>query len=158
MWAKLVAFVVSLMPVQEKVSTWPLNGLNSELNSIAGMESQYGKYVNHKAHPLGDFHTAFGSLGLKPSTAHWMYMRTTKLRRQFPGLQDERVFLREFWTNRELYVQCANAHWQFLRSATTSLPRAVYAWRWGLTASKEASDMDIANSTYTNKYAELAVR
>ena len=156
MWAKLAAFAISLMPVGEKVSTWPLNGLNQELNGIAGIESQYGQYLEHKAHPLGDFHTAFGSLGLKPSTAHWMYTKTPSLQKRFPGLQDEHVFLKEFWTNRELYTQCANAHWKFLRIATPSLPRAVYAWRWGLTASRSATDEQIVSSTYIAKYAEFA--
>ena len=139
-----------------KTSTWPLNGLHRELDNIAGLESQYGKYLNHRAHPLGDFHTAFGSLGLKPSTAHWMYMRTLKLQRQFPGLQDEQVFLKALWSNRELYTQCANTHWLFLRTATPTLSRAVYAWRWGLTASNTATDAKINDDAYVTKYAELA--
>jgi len=155
MWAKFVAFAVSFIPVDAKISTWPLEGLNRELNGIASIESQYGKYVNHRAHPLGDFHTAFGSLGLKPSTAHWMYRKTAKLRQQFPGLEDERLFLKAFWTNRRLYTQCANTHWLFLRASTPNLPRAVYAWRWGLTASQNASDEDIIGSSYTTKYAQL---
>lgn len=156
MWAKLMAFAVYLIPVETKVSTWPLNGLHEELNSIAGMESQYGKYVDHKAHPRGAFHTAFGSLGLKPSTAHWMYMRTPELQRQFPGLQDERVFLRAFWSNSELYARCANTHWQYLRMSTPTLSRAVYAWRWGLTASREATDTQVDEDRYVTRYAESA--
>ena len=143
---------------ETKVSTWPLDGLHGELKSIAGMESQYGKYLDHKMHPMGDFHTAFGSLGLKPSTAHWMYTRTPELQRRFPDLQDEDVFLKEFWGNRQLYTQCANTHWRFLRKATPTLARAVYAWRWGLTASNLAPDTKVNGDAYTTKYTELAMQ
>lgn len=158
MLAKLTAFVISLLPIDTKAPTWPLSGLHEELNGIASIESQLGKYVNHKAHPLGNFHTAFGSLGLKPSTAHWMYMRTPKLQRQFPGLKDEYIFLREFWSNANLYTRCANAHWEFLRTSTPTLVRAVYAWRWGLTASNNTPDAEIAKSTYVNQYVELTAQ
>ncbi len=146
------------VPAEAKVSTWPLNGLHYELNNIAGLESQYGKYLDHRVHPLGAFHTAFGSLGLKPSTAHWTYIITPKLQKQFPDLQDERAFLKAFWSNRELYMQCANAHWRFLRASTPTLSRAVYAWRWGLTASNMASDIKIDNDTYVIKYVGAIVQ
>lgn len=154
MMTTLMAYLISLNPVV-KVSTWPLEGMSGELNNIAYMESYYGKYVDHEPHARGPFHTAFGSLGLKPVTAHWQYMKSPKLQKMFPGLQNEQAFLHEFWHNRELYTQCANFHWWYLRRVTTTLPRAVYSWRWGLTASNEASDEQIAADTYTNRYAEL---
>lgn len=154
----LFSFFIALIPVDEKVSTWPLEGMNGELNNIAYMESYYGTYVNHEPHVRGAFHTAFGSLGLKPVTAHDQYMKSPRLQKQFPGLQDEKVFLQEFWHNSLLYVQCANFHWHYLRSATPSLPRAVYSWRWGLTASNAATDEQIANDTYTTKYGILTKR
>jgi hypothetical protein len=156
--ARTLTCIVCLNPAEEKVSTWPLEGLNGELNNIAYMESYYGKYVNHEPHARGPFHTAFGSLGLKPITAWWTYKQSPKLQKKFPGLQNEAVFLREFWRNRELYTQCANFHWWQLRHATPTLARAVYSWRWGLTASNEATDEQIANDAYTTKYAELTQR
>ncbi len=154
----LTSFLISLVPLDMKVSTWPLEGMNGELNNIAYMESYYGTYVNHEPHVRGAFHTAFGSLGLKPVTAHDQYMKSPRLQKQFPGLQDEKVFLQEFWRNRLLYVQCANFHWYYLRSVTPTLARAVYSWRWGLTASNNATDEQIATDSYTAKYAILTQR
>ncbi len=151
----LMTYLVCLVPADEKVTTWPLEGINGELNNIAHLESYYGKYVNHEPHVRGVFHTAFGSLGLKPVTAHWTYMQSPKLQKKFPGLKDEKVFLEEFWHNRELYTQCANFHWWSLRHTTPTLARAVYSWRWGFTAQSKATDEQIAADTYTNKYAEL---
>lgn len=155
MMVALMSYLICLVPADRKVSTWPLQGMNGELNNIAYMESYYGTYVNHEPHVRGPFHTAFGSLGLKPVTAHDTYVKSPRLQKQFPGLQDETVFLQEFWHNKELYTQCANFHWWALRHATPTLARAVYSWRWGLTASNEATDEQIAADTYTVRYAEL---
>lgn len=154
----LFSILISLIPSDAKVSTWPLEGMNGELNNIAYMESYYGTYVNHEPHVRGTFHTAFGSLGLKPVTAHDQYMKSPRLQKQFPGLQGETLFLQEFWRNRLLYVQCANFHWYYLRSVTPTLARAVYAWRWGLTASNTATDKQIEVDTYATKYADLTQR
>lgn len=158
MLTMLMPYLICLIPADSKVVTWPLEGLNGELNNIAYMESYYGVYTNHEPHVRGPFHTAFGSLGLKPVTAHWQYMVSPRLQKKFPGLQDEKVFLNEFWHNKELYVQCANFHWYYLRHATPTLARAVFSWRWGLTASNQASDDEIAADSYTVKYAELTQR
>lgn len=154
----LLTYLICLIPQDSKVVTWPLEGLNGELNNIAYMESYYGKYVNHEPHVRGPFHTAFGSLGLKPVTAHWQYMASSKLQRTFPGLQDPEVFLNEFWHNKELYTQCANFHWWYLRHATPTLARAIYSWRWGINAQAEATDEEIAADGYTIRYAELTQR
>lgn len=153
----MIGFICS-NPADTKVSTWPLEGLNGELNNIAYMESYYGVYVDHEPNVRGPFYTAFGSLGLKPVTAHTQYMASPRLQKKFPGLQDEKAFLQEFWHNRELYTQCANFHWWYLRHVTPTLARAVYSWRWGLTASNAATDEQIAADTYTTKYAELTQR
>jgi len=151
-----MTYVICLNPT--KASTWPLEGLTGEVNNIAYLESYYGKYVNHDAHARGIFHTAFGSLGLKPVTAHTTYIQSPKLQKKFPGLKDQQNFLLEFWRNKELYTQCANYHWYYLRKVTPTLARAVYSWRWGLTASNKATDEQIAADTYTVKYAELTQR
>lgn len=156
MMTTLMIYLICLNPPGSvKTTTWPLEGLHGELNNIAYMESYYGKYVNHEPHSRGEFHTAFGALGLKPITAHDQYMKSPKLQKMFPDLQDEKVFLQEFWHNRELYTQCANFHWYYLRRATPTLSRAVYSWRWGLTASNRATDEQITADSYIVKYAEL---
>ncbi len=148
----LVTYVICLNPPMSEKATWPLDGLNHELNSIASLESSYGRNVNHRRHPKGEFHTAYGSLGLKPSTAHWQWTISPTLQQQFPGLKDEAVFLREFWSNKKLYTACANEHWRYLRRVTPTLNRAVYSWRWGLGASSTASDETVAADTYTKRY------
>lgn len=157
MFACTLAYLVCISPPVKAV-TWPLEGLNGELNNIAYMESYYGKYVDHEPHSKGPFHTAFGSLGLKPVTAWTTYMHSPRLQKKFPGLQDEDIFLREFWHNTELYTQCANFHWWHLRHTTASLARAVFAWRWGITASDEATEAQIEADAYTTRYAELTKR
>ncbi len=136
--------------------TWPLQGLNSELNFIAFAESNYGKYLNHAPHPRGPFDTAFGSLGLKPSTAHDIYIKSPRLRVRFPGLEDKATFLNRFWRDATLYMYCANWYWYSLRKNTPSLARAVYSWRWGLTASTKVSDIMISVDPYVIKYAGMA--
>jgi len=155
MMAVLVTYIVCLNPPAGE-RTWPLEGLNRELNNIAYMESSYGRNINHRSHWRGEFHTAYGALGLKPVTAHWQYIISPRLQKQFPGLKNEAVFLQEFKYNKKLYTQCANEHWRYLRKVTPTLNRAVFSWRWGLTASNEATNETIATDTYTVKYGQVA--
>lgn len=132
--------------------TWPLSGLSPELDAIAYQESNYGKYLDHNPHIRGSYHTAFGSLGLKGSTAHDVYLKSKWLQTRMPGLADQSVFLNRFWHDAKLYMYCANIYWNLLRRSTPSISRAVFAWRWGLTASNKASNAQIAADTYTTVY------
>lgn len=132
--------------------TWPLIGLSPELDTIAYQESYYGKYLDHEPHARGPYHTAFGSLGLKGSTAHDVYLRSKWLMAKMPGLADKWAFLNRFWHNSELYMHCANLYWATLRRLTPSIGRAVFAWRWGLTASNMATNEKIESDSYTVKY------
>jgi hypothetical protein len=83
------------------------------------------------------------------------YMASPTLQKRFPGLKDPKVFLQAFWHNRELYTQCANFHWWYLRHSTPTLARAVFSWRWGLQASTDATDEQIKADVYTTRYSEL---
>ena len=140
---------------QPTAVTWPLAGLSSELTFIAHAESNYGKYLNHAKHIKGPFDTAFGSLGLKPSTAHDTYIKSPQLRIKFPGLEDKGLFLNRFWRDAQLYMHCANFHWYSLRKNTSSLSRAVFSWRWGLTASRAATEVTVDSDPYVVKYTGM---
>lgn len=134
---------------------WRPQALNKELRLIAGLESSWGKFQDHELNSKGLYHTAFGPVGLKASTAHMEYNRSPSLQARFPGLQDPDAFLEAFLSNPELYYACANKHWGWLRKNTSTLEQAVYSWRWGWGAALKVEEVQIAADPYVIKYASL---
>ena len=150
--AHAIASLVALIPVH--ANTWPLANLDKELRGIAMLESSYGQNVDHKQSVYGPFYTAYGSLGLKPSTAYDMYSRFPALQAKYPELTDKSAFLNRFWSDPALYKEFAEFHWHYLRTNTSSLRRAAYSWRYGLTAQMNSKDEVVGADEYVVKYME----
>lgn len=116
------------------ISVWTPDGLTEELHPIAHLESSWGKNLKHLAHSGGEYHTAFGALGFKPSTAHEEYKKSTLMQKVYPGLKDPADFLAHFKSNPKFYNLLASAHWQRLKTRHGSAEEAARAWRYGYVA------------------------
>jgi 8-oxo-dGTP pyrophosphatase MutT (NUDIX family) len=129
------------------------HGMTPELHAIAGSESSWGKNVNHAPHSKGWYHTAHGSVGLKPVTAHEDYLRSSKLKASFPGLQDAQTFTNKFHTDTGFYNTVANHHWNRLKGHFGgNASKTAYAWRWGIGAAGKASDEQVNQDDYVQKF------
>lgn len=133
-----------------------LSGLHHELHPIAQLESSGGKNINHKPHSLGEFHTAVGAVGLKPSTAHDEYMKSSWLQKVFPNISDPQKFTHEFKRNDALYNHTATSHWHRLKKLFGGdTTKAAYAWRWGQGAALRDAPEVQAGDPYVQAYQKL---
>ncbi len=132
------------------------SSLHPELHPIAQLETNFGKMMNHTPHSKGDYHTAYGPLGMKVITAHDEYLKSKALQRLHPNLQEASTFTKEFKDNPQFYNNIAGHHWNKLKKLTGSVTKAVFAWRWGQGAAGKADDKKISKDPYVQKYTELA--
>lgn len=141
---------------EENHNQWHAGGLHEDLHPIATLESSGGKNIQHKPHPLGEFHTAVGAVGMKPATAHEEYGRSKWLQKVFPNLHDPAKFTHELKNNHAFYNHVATAHWQHLKATFAGdRARAAYAWRWGQgAASRDAPEVRAADP-YAIAYQKL---
>lgn len=134
------------------LSGWSDFGIDRELRPIAMLESSYGKFITHQPSTMGKEWTAVGPLGLKPIVAFEACMFVQRH-------SEDKAIIRQFGQNIEnnwvLYNLAANAHWHRVRKTFPSLSRAVFAWRWGITAAKNASDTEVENSSYVIQYNRI---
>jgi hypothetical protein len=136
-------------------SKWSPAGLHHELLPIAHLESSFGQFMEHAPNAQGSYYTAHGACGLKVVTAHEEWKRYKDIQKLFPGLEEPANFEKEFKVNHKLYNAVASKHWQRIRTAMGSPEKAAYAWRFGLTAARKASDDEIANTNYVKKFKEM---
>jgi hypothetical protein len=130
--------------------------LSPEMVPIAHLESANGVLLDHQPSPRGPFWTAFGPLGLKPSTAYDEYKLSPRLQRTFPT-QGEQDFLEQFTHNTTFYYALAAQHWAKLkRLAGGNLVRAAFGWHWGQTRLLKARAEHVAADEYAQKYARLS--
>lgn len=135
---------------------WSPEGLTPGLRPIAHLESSNGKNLIHAAHSKGDFHTAFGALGLKPVTAHWAYTIDKELQKLYPDMHDKQAFLHRFLRDPQFYNDIASSHWHWLKKQVGGdRAKAAYAWRWGVGAAKRAAADVINSDRYVIKYNQL---
>jgi hypothetical protein len=134
--------------------SWNAKNLNPELNAIAWQESYFNTNLDHEKSPNGPYHTAFGPLGFKPSTAHLEYKASKVLQQKYPGLASPRAFLKKFIFTPVFYNELANAHWNRLKKqAGGETWKAAFAWRWGPGAMAKATQEEIMSDEYVTKYA-----
>jgi len=131
---------------------WTPEGLHPELHPIAHLESSFGKFMNHAPHRLGTYHTAHGAVGLKAVTGHEEWKRSRDLKTRYPGLEEPEAFEQAYKSDPRLYNEVASTHWLRLRRLLGSQEKAAYAWRWGLTAARNADESQIAASPYVRSY------
>lgn len=145
-------------PIRGKIPDYgyDFTGYNEELFPIAYQESMFGRYMDHQPHSKGPFDTAFGPLGIKPSTAIEQYRRSKDIQQRYPGLDTNEKFMKEFHSNPDLYRDIANAFWDFLKQrAKGDLGRAAYGWRVGQGAALRHPDERVKNYYYTKAYNKL---
>lgn len=136
---------------------WTPKGLSTEMHPIAHLESAWGKHLSHERCPGGDFHTAFGALGFKPSTAHEQYKRSKLMQKAYPGLDDQGQFMERFREDPHFYNAMANNHWAWLKNQVGGDPhKAAFGWRWGIGAATQASENEIGDDDYVQHYAALS--
>jgi len=130
----------------EAKRSWTMQGLHPELVALAGNESAGGKLWGHAAHSGGEFETAYGPLGMKPSTGLEHFVNDPTLRKIYPNIaplsqhplelkknpQVQAAFLKEFQTNPHLYNTVAGKEWNRLKSVFNgNIGHSALGWRWG---------------------------
>lgn len=138
------------------IKVWTPDGLNTDLYPIAHLESSWGDNINHAPNAKGEYHTAFGALGFKPSTAHEEYKKSKVLKDKFPGLEDPADFLKTFKNDTSFYNTLASTHFARLKAKHGDTSKAAYAWRWGSSAASNADDKTIQSDPYVVKYNKMA--
>lgn len=136
------------------IKAWTPDNLHEDLFPIAQLESSGGKNMNHKANPAGEYHTAYGALGFKPSTAHDEYKKSPMMQKKYPGLSDPAAFLQTFKQDPKFYNLLSSAHFARLK-ARHGPNGAVYGWRFGSGAALKASEDLIDNNPYVIQYNSL---
>jgi len=140
--------------VQPKVdSPWSTTGLHPDLLPIAFLESSGGKFTQHQPHSGGPYYTAFGSVGLKPVSAHDYYLKNKQVQAKYPDLSDKDKFTQKLKTDPKFYNEMASDLWtQNANKFKNSLPHAVYAWRHGRKAAIDAGKETVQNDPYVKSY------
>lgn len=149
----LKVFILSLM--QSSSDEWQLHTLPKDMRVIAYLESSYGTNINHKPDFRGEVWSAYGPLGLKFVTAYEAYAKSTTLKARFPDLNREE-FVKSVKQSATLYNLSAIEHWNRIRSSFAQLDRAVYSWRYGITAARNATAETVANDSYVVAYKKTA--
>src|SRR6185369_3675417 len=137
---------------------WSPVGLHPDLIPIAHLESSFGLHINHAPHSKGEYHTAYGALGFKPITAHEEWRKSKTLQKMFPGLEDPAAFTAKFKQDPHFYNTVASTHYLRLKTRHGTPERAVYSWRWGTGAAQSATDQQVHNDLYVQKYRHLATQ
>ncbi len=137
------------------VKAWTADNLHEDLYPIAHLESSWGKNTNHKPNAAGDYHTAFGALGFKPSTAHEEYKKSPLMSKNFPNLTDPADFLKTFKENPKFYNLLASAHFARLKARHGDELKAAYAWRHGSGACAKASPELQSSDPYIIQYKAM---
>lgn len=137
------------------IKAWTPENLHEDLHPIAMLESSGGKNLVHKKNPAGEYHTAFGALGFKPSTAHEEYKKSPLMQKNYPGLADPAVFLKAFRADPKFYNLLASAHFTRLKARHGDENKAAYAWRHGSGAARLASETLMENDPYVLQYAAM---
>ncbi len=134
--------------------------LPRELMAISKLESNSGKNLNHVPNKAGQFHSAFGELGMKISTAHDEYKKSPALQKKYPKLHDPADFVDVFTSNPSFYNEIAIHHFNNLKSRHGSPEEAARAWRFGSNAvmdsnhPKHQQAMEDSGG-YVSKYKKL---
>ncbi len=138
-----------IVPPEER---WKPEALHPELLPIAHLESSFGLKTQHEPCPGGEYHTAMGALGLKPVTAHEAYRQSKALQKEFPGLDDPKVFTNKLKDDNRFYNLAASAHWVQLKKIHGTPEKTAFAWRWGSGAAQKATPEQVHGDEYVKKY------
>lgn len=144
--------------VQQMAAQWTPDGLDPDLIPIAHLESSFGKNVNHAPNAKGEYHTAYGAVGMKPITAHEEYNKNQVLQKLYPNLKDPADFMKAFKTIPRFYNLLASTHFARMKNLHGSAAMAAYAWRHGHHAAIGATPEQMNSDLYVQKYRHLATQ
>ena len=144
------------LALQHGFKAWTNEGLHPDLDPIAHLESSYGLNQNHAPDPKGEYHTAFGPLGMKNVTAHEEYAKSKFLKEKYPGLNTPEAFMKTFKADPKFYNLLASAHFARMKAIHGSAEKASYAWRHGAGAAAKATPEQVAAEPYVQRYKALA--
>ena len=137
---------------------WSPVGLHQDLIPIAHLESNFGRNTAHRPNSKGSYHTAVGALGIKPVTAHEEYNRNPILRATFGEIPDPTTFTNRLNSDPAFYNTVTSAHFLRLKKLHGSTERAVYAYRHGSGAVKNATPHQVNVDPYVMTYRAHTLR
>lgn len=143
---------------QTEMAPWTPRGLHEDLIPIAHLESSFGQNTRHAENSKGEYHTAHGAVGFKPVTAHEEFKNSKALQKVFGALKDPADFMAKFKNDHEFYNLVASVHFRRLTQRHGSPEKAAFAWRWGTGAAERATDDEVANDLYVQKYKALRLK
>lgn len=139
-----------------KAPKWTPSGLHPDLIPLAHLESSFGQNMEHAKHSKGEYHTAFGPVGMKPSTAHEEWHKSDKLKHLYPGLEDPKHFMDKFKNDWQFHNLLASSHFLRLKHRHGTPEKAAYAWRYGSGAAAGVPEETISKEPYVLRYRDLA--
>lgn len=131
--------------------------LDPDLEKIAQIESSGGKNKNHEMTKVGlnAGDTAGGSTGMMPIMAQEILRKNPDLAKKYSDLTSASHddITSAINSNPEMEADLANAHWDRLNKVFGGdTARMAYAWRNGITAAKKASDVQVQEHPYVQKF------
>lgn len=164
--ASMLGYVPNLdiakeIPTIEQKQPQPQSQPHPQLRSIAMIESSGGKNTQHRQVTVGlnKGMKAIGDHGLMPLTVTEVIKQNPQLSHKYPALnnldpmKDHDKIHNFLNNNKAAYNDIINNHWKRLNNRFHgNLPRMVYAWRNGISASLHATDEEINNHPYVQKY------
>lgn len=133
------------------------NALSPDLQKIAQIESSGGQNKNHETTKVGlnAGDTAGGSTGMMPIMAQEILKKNPELAKKYPELTttNHDDITSAINNNPAMESELANAHWDRLNKVFSGdTARMAYAWRNGITAAKKASDVQVQEHPYVQKF------
>lgn len=131
--------------------------LSPGLRAIAQNESSGGKNIAHPQvnYGLNKGTTAAGSTGMMPLTAQDVVSNNKDLMDKYGNVLEmsPNKITQYLNNNPDALADISNAHWQHIQGVfPDDQARQAYAWRWGVTGAKQASDEDIAKQPYVQNF------
>lgn len=131
--------------------------LQPDLEKIAMIESSGGKNKHHEMTHAGlnKGQRAGGSTGLMPIMFKETLQKNPELAEKYPDLlhAPHKKITAAINDNPGMEAEVANAHWDRLEKIFGGdKARMAYAWRNGITAAKKASDVEVQEHPYVQKF------
>lgn len=141
---------------------------NPELVALSGNETSFGSVWGHEKHSGGPLETAYGPLGLKPSTGLEHFVSNPELQSYYPDIvrssqgkaakkadpQVQQAFVQAFQNDPTLYNQVAEKEWQrLLKKFDGNVEHAALGWRWGEAGAKKQIKEGLSEES--QKYVDL---
>lgn len=119
----------------DPANRWTMRDLPTELKALSFAETSGGLKWGHDKHSRGEFDTAYGPVGLKPSSAYENFKNSKVLTQAYPHIVTSTDFLNEFQQNPKFYNTLASKEWsRMLKDSKGNPEEAAARWRLGSAA------------------------